>query len=266
MSADQATPARDEKLASLLAAPPPRPVPPELLRAAGAQGPPWYLALVGLMFMAMGFFFVRVFFPWHFFEDWQLRDAPTVTGRILTAAPTSLSVNKQRVYRYEFEFQPPSAVQTLGACYTTGRLWNPGATVMVRYLPDRPQLSCVKGARLSQGSAGSALLLVFPLVGGGMIAWLVVGRRRQRWLLEYGQMGEALVTEVVQTSVRINNQYVYKITLQRADATGDTPVTLRHYQPAQVALARTRLASKQPVFVLYDPAHPRRALLPEALL
>ena len=266
MSADQATPARDEMLANLLASTPPRKVPPELLRAAGAQGPPWYLALVGLMFLVMGFFFVRVFFPWHFYEDWQLRDAPVAPGRIVTASPTSLSVNKQRVYRYEFKFQTPGGGQVDGACYTTGRWWNPGAQVSVHYLPDRPQICCVEGARVNQGSAGSAFLLVFPLVGGGMIAWLVVGRRGQRWLLEYGQMGEALVTEVVQTSVRINNQYVYKITLQRADATGDTSMTLRHYQPAQVALARTRLASKQPVFVLYDPAHPRRGLLPEALL
>ncbi len=38
------------------------------------------------------------------------------------------------------------------------------------------------------------------------------------------------------------------------------------YQPKAVAFYQARLASKQPVFMLFDPAQPKRALFPEALV
>ena len=94
----------------------------------------------------------------------------------------------------------------------------------------------------------------------------IVARRRLHFLLEHGQVGEARVTAVEATSTQINKQRVYRITLQRVDAAAGAPFTVRRYEPTMVAFVRERLASNQPVFVLFDPAHPERLLLPEALL
>jgi hypothetical protein len=252
-------------LATLLAAPPPRQVPRELMQAARRQGPSWALGLFGLLFGGFGLVFVFLFFPWHFLEDWRLAGTPTVTGRVLAVADTRISINKQRVYRYDYEYTAPGDARRRDVCYTTGRWWSAGAVVRVHYLPAQPELSCPEGARRSEGTTGSLLVLLFPAVGAGLLAWVVVARRRLRFLLERGEVGEARVESVEPTLTRINNQPLHRVTLARADATGDTRVTLRLYQPDQVQLAKDRLASKQPVFLLYDPAHPQRAVLPEAL-
>ncbi len=257
---------RADLLASLLAAPPPRKVPPELLRAAGAQGPSVALALFGLIFGGFGLFFVWQFFPWALFVDWKLADAPVASGHVLSVDRTNWRINRQYVYRYGYEFQPPAGGRMRGECFTTGQRWSRGAIVPVRYRPEDPAVSCLDGARLSQGSAAVAFVILFPLIGIALMTWVAGGRRRVRALLKNGVVAEALVTGLEQTNVRINNQPLYRITLQRTDPGSTAPLLLRKYQPAQVALAQERFASKQPVFVLYDPAHPARALLPEAFL
>ena len=265
MPPDADVSARDALLAAFLADPPPRRVPPELKRAAGRQGPSWFFGGFGLLFGGFGLFFAWMFFPWNIYRGWQLADAPTAPGRITAVSATGLRENKQRVYRYDFDFSPPAGGRVEGTCYTTGQRWNAGAPVTVRYKPDDPAWCCIEGARTSVGSALSALVLLFPAIGGSLVAWVVLARRRLSFLLEHGQVGEARVTAVDATSTQINNQRVYRITLQRLEPAGSAPLAVRKYEPAQVALARERLASNQPVFVLYDPARPQRLLLAEAL-
>ena len=118
---------------------------------------------------------------------------------------------------------------------------------------------------MSQSGTVGLVVVFFPALGVVLVISAFVSRNRQRWLLENGAVAEAAVVSVESTAMRANRQTVYKITLQRTDPAGVATFVLRKYQPAQVDFARRRLETKQPVFVLYDPAHPRRALLPEAL-
>jgi hypothetical protein len=135
----------------------------------------------------------------------------------------------------------------------------------VRYRPENPAVCCIDGARLSAGDGTSTLVLMFPTIGGGLVAWVVIARRRMKALLERGFLAEALVSGVEQTQVRINNRYVHKIILQRTDSADGGALVVKSYLPEVIAFARGRMDAKQPVFVLYDPAKPKRALLPEAL-
>jgi len=267
VSATSPAASRADQIAALLAASPPRPVPPELLRAALGQGAPLALALFGGVFVLLGALFVYLFFPWNFYRDRQLAaaDTATATGRVLAVAETSLSINKRRVVRYTFSFQPAAGAPVSGECFTTGRGWNQNARVTVRYRPENPALCCIVGARLSEGDGSVAFVLVFPAVGGGLVAWVLLARRRTRALLERGFLAEARVTAVEQTNVRVNNRYVYRITLQRTDSPEGGTFIVKQSAPGAVALAHDRREAQQPVFVLYDPANPRRALLPETL-
>jgi len=256
---------RSALLAAFLAQIPPRRVPPELRRAANRQSGLWFLGLFGLMFGGLGLFFVWMFFPWNFPRDWQLRGAPVAPGRVLSSDRTNLSENRQRVYRYDFEFTPPAGAKTRGTCYTSGQRWSPGAAIGVRYLPDNPAVNCIDGARSSQASGAAAFVVIFPLVGAAAMTFGLVARRRRRFLLEEGRVGEARVAAVESTAMQINRQTVFRITLQGFTDSG-RPVVVRKYDSAHVDLARERLASNQPVFVLYDPEHPDRVILPETLL
>ncbi len=258
---------RDGQLAALLAAPAPRIVPSALRRAGARQATPVSIAILGAIFAVVGLGMGSVFFPWNFYRDWQLSASgtDTATGRVVSVRNTSLSINRRKVVRYEFTFKTATGANERGICYTTGQQWSPNATVTVRYRPEDPEVACIFGARLSESGAVVLPMLILPGAGLGLIAWFVVSRRRIRSLLERGTVGEALVTAVDQTFTRVNKRYVYKITLQRTDAPDAGTLTLRSYQPEVVSFAQARLASKQPVFVLYDPAKPKRALLPETL-
>jgi hypothetical protein len=90
-------------------------------------------------------------------------------------------------------------------------------------------------------------------------------RRRTIALLERGFLAEALVTGIEQTNVSVNNRYVHKISLARTDAAAGGTFVVRQSAPDVIAFAQGRMDAQQPVFVLYDPAKPKRALLPEAL-
>jgi hypothetical protein len=135
--------------------------------------------------------------------------------------------------------------------------------VPVRYLPDNPSIARIEGARRSETSAGALFVLIFPTMGVFLTVSFVRARRRTRALLRHGAVAEARVTAIEQTAMRVNRSPVQKITLQRAD--GGTLV-VRYHQSALVDLARQRLAAKDPVYVLYNPARPKEVLLPEALL
>jgi hypothetical protein len=258
---------RDEQLAALLAAPAPRIVPSALRRAGARQAAPVFTVIFGLIFTVFGLAMGSVFFPWNFYRDWQLSAPGTVTaaGRVVAVNGTRLTINKRKVMSYDFTFKTATGADGRGTCYTTGRQWSPKMPVTVRYRPEDPTLCCIEGARLSEGGTAGLFMLVFPGLGLGFIAWFVRSRRRIRSLLERGTVGEALVTAVEQTRTQVNKRYVYRITLQRTDAPDAGTLTLRSYQPAVISFAQSRLASQQPVFVLYDPAKPKRALLPETL-
>jgi hypothetical protein len=267
MSPADSPSSRDAQLAALLAAPAPRVVPAELRRAGARQATPVSLAILGAFFAGLGLVMGSVFFPWNFYRDWQLSTpgTATVTGRVVSVRNTSLSINRRKVVRYDFTFKTATGATGSGSCYTTGQQWNPNATVTVRYRPEDPEVACILGARLSEASAVVLPMLILPGAGVALLAWFVVSRRRIRSLLERGTVGEALVTAVDQTLMQMNKRYVFKISLQRTDAPDAGALTLRSYDPAVISFAQERLASQQPVFVLYDPANPKRTLLPETL-
>jgi hypothetical protein len=266
------TPEGRDQLAALLAAPPPRRVPPEVRKAALRQSYLRVIALFGTLFLFIGLAGLGVFFPWHFYQDRALLAADTATapGRILSANQTSMSIGGNDdhrgtpVYSYDFEFSTSMQKAVRGTCYTTGARWKNGETVTVRFRPEQPTLACVTGARLSPSDDGGFFTLLFPLVGSGILYLCWRLRSNTLRLLESGQAAEATITAIEETRTKINNKTVYKITLRSDAVLSGRPLTARYYQPEIVAFAREHQASNQPVYVLFDPAKPKSCLLPEA--
>jgi hypothetical protein len=251
----------------LLAAAPPRRVPVQVYRAA-ASGRGWGVPLFGAVFGAFGLLFTFVFFPWRFWDDWRLAadSAQTTAGVVQDVAKTNMSINKSPVIEYEFSYTPNIGGPRQGRCFSTGRTWAPRAVVVVRYLPSKPELACIEGARLSKGGWGGVFVVLFPLIGGAMVMWFVVDRRRRRWLLCQGQLAEVDVVSVDETTMKVNYQSVYRIVIQSPAFSSGQPVTIKRVNKADVSLALKRARDKQPVFVLYDPRHLKRVIFPEALI
>lgn len=258
--------ATDEELVRFLAAPVPRVVPVSLKRDALREASSGMLVLMGVIFLGMGLFFVKVFLPWRQMDEWRLSASqPAVEqGRIVVVGRTTISINKRRVMRYAFEFKTARGEGINGECFTTGQKWSVGDSVKVRYDGAEPALACPEGARLSQGSLGGAFVLIFPIVGGGLIFWVVRSRKRTLWIMQNGTLGDFRVTAIEPTRVTINKQPQFKITLQRVDQADAAPHEVRWYKPELVAFARERQKNGQAVFGLFDPAKPKKVLLPEA--
>ena len=256
----------DEELVKFLAAPAPRVVPRTIKKAALRDAGSLALAFFGAIFLTMGMFFASVFLPWRQADEWRLAASHPLSaqGRIVSVEKTNMSINKERVMRYDFEFTPAGGTPVRGECFTTGRRWSEGSRVNVRYNPAGAALACPEGARLSQGSLGSAFVLIFPLVGGGIIFWVIRARRRTLWVLQNGALGDFRVTGIEPTAVTINKQRQFKVTLQRLDQADAEPHEVRWYKPALVAFARERQQNGQAIFGLFDPAKPKKVLLPEA--
>jgi len=264
-------PASDDLLAALLAASPPRRVPPALQNAAHRQSRSTVFTVLGLLFLAFGLFGGWLIFPWGIGRDWQLNDGPTAhaTGKVTYASATGLTVGASRsrpgnpVYAYYFSFIPAGGAETSGVSYTTGlRPWE-GTNVDIEYFAADPAVARVAGSRNSQrtwsGLFPMAVFAVLGLINVGSGWWL---RRNARRLLESGALGEALVQSVE----RIGSKGMYKITLLMTAAGHDGPLVVMRGLPAIIGFFTERLASKQPVFVLFDPAKPKRAIFPETLI
>jgi len=65
---------------------------------------------------------------------------------------------------------------------------------------------------------------------------------------------------VEDTSMAVNDDRVYRITLRRCDPPGAAPHVEKRSDLAHLRLARERMANGQPMFVLVDPAKPQRTL------
>lgn len=265
---------RDEQLAAVLAAPPPREVPAELRRAAMRQAYPGWKFLFSALFFGLGALLVANDFPWHFWKEWQLDgSAVRASGSVVAVTRTHRSTGGRRgapgipVYQYDFVFHANgSSEETQGKCYTTGRRRRRGDPVDVEYLASDPSVARLVGARLDKIGGNGVVSLFLPAIGIGLAVAAVAARRRALRLLTHGSLAEANVTGCEQfVTGRRNRRLAYRITLRRTDDAGAQPWTLKSSQPGVMAFAAGRLKSKQPVFVLYDPGKPGRILLPESL-
>lgn len=257
-----------QDVAQLLANSPPRQIPAHVAKAAQGGGAAWFLPLFGFVFFAFGMVFAAFFFPWRFLDDWRLSSnaARTAKGTIVSVRDTNMSINKVRVVDYEFRYTAGGGPQRRGHCYTTGQAWPANREVTVRYLPTQPDLACLEGARLDKVGWSGAFVVIFPLVGAGFGISFLFNRRNVRRLLLSGHVTEVDVISVDRTHTRINNRYVYKISVRSPGLLNGQPFTIRRTEPGEIELAQKRVADQQSIYVLYDPTNPRRLLFPEALI
>lgn len=258
---------RDEELATFLASPVPRRVPARIAAAAKRQDAGAVLFWIGLLFGVFGACFAPLFFPWGFWNDGRLASAEALTGegRIVSAEPTQLKINGTKVWAYRFEYRGSGDDRLRnGESFTTGRKWQAGEAVRVRYLVGE-EVACPEGARTTRAGGAAAFVLVFPATGLALGGFGWRARRRVLATLTHGRLTEAKVVGVTPTLVRVNGKPVFKVHLQELSRGAAAALVARCHPAAAVAFAEERLQSQQPVYVLYDPRWPGCAILPETL-
>ena len=273
MDLSASRPDPNRQLEALLSSTLPRLVPRALRRAAIKQSRSTSMILFGVLFACVGGVFCWWFFPWGFWKDWELRGhaAAHASGKVIAVQALNLSEGGSKhfsgtpVYQYDFAFSPTQGgPEVQGACYSTGLLYRQdNAAVTVEYLPGNPLVARISRTRLSQTSLIGMIAGIFPCAGlvlAGFAGWQ---RRRVKWLLANSEAGRATVLSIGATGWRVMGQRVYRATLCRTGR--QEPLVVSQRDPVVVSFLRQAQDSKQPVWILFDPAKPQRVLFPESL-
>jgi hypothetical protein len=242
---------------------PPRRVTQTVLKAANPTKGTTGLLIFGAIFLLAGLAFSWLFVPTHLPLQWKLEKGPvrSVPGSILSVEDTNLSINKVKVRKYRFSYQPDSGMRREGEAYTTGSRWNQGAEVSVRFLAADPALAVPEGARLGKGSVSGCFVLIFPLAGGAILLFTLRGNRIKNFLLQNGLVARATVNSLERTHVVVNNQNQYKIQLTRLD--DHSGIVKRSHDRREIDLLEKKMSAGEQVIILLDPQKPKRLLFPE---
>jgi hypothetical protein len=220
------------------------------------------LGLVGAIFFSFGMLFVWVFgAALHPIDEWRLSrsyaEAPAV---IESVQVTNARDNKIWVYEYRFRFQPGDGLPVSASCYTTGQTWQEGDRTIVHYLPEKPEVARLEGARRSLFSPWIILfLLIFPTVGLGFFIPSIVSGVKKIRLLRSGEITGAISISSTPTNASVNNVPVMKYSYEFRDRLGVV------YTGASNALPTEKIGDETSEPILYLPSNPRQSMLVDAL-
>ena len=114
--------------------------------------------------------------------------------------------------------------------------------------------------------AGVPLGLIFMIVGGSIAYFAGRIRWRCRRLLRHGRIASGQVQYIEPTSYAIGSDAVHEVTVTYPSEAGSVRGSCNILGLPSLRRARVLLRDKKPARILYDPAHPERILLAEALL
>lgn len=176
-----------------------------------------------------------------------------------------MHVNDQTVMRIHFTFSADLA-EIESVCYSHRKRVKEGSEVSVRYLPFHPRASRIEHGRLNAFGYFGMLTIIFPTVGAITFGIAKRGSYIAFRLLRDGEFALAEVQTVEATSVIVDNQRRYAITLSIASQSSEPRTMVHHAYGEDVALARKHMNTSEPIGILYDPNRSRRVLYPENLI
>ena len=255
-----------EELRDFLSGSVPRIVPPNVRRSA-LRRIPMTIAVMGIFFALFGLPFMAIFFPWRLLDDLSLNVGARVTrdATVMACEATSMRENNRQVFKYEFSYAPADGSSMKGTCYATGVARDAGSRVADEYLPVRPAVARIEGCRLSPFHWGGGFVVLFPCIGVAIVFFTLRARRRLAQLLAEGIFSAGRIESVEATSVTVNKQRQYRVTVVFKDAAGERRSSYSAYG-RDAELAETKRADGSVVGVLYDPANPSRILLIDELV
>ncbi|MFA5795466.1 MAG: DUF3592 domain-containing protein [Candidatus Brocadiia bacterium] len=177
---------------------------------------------LGWFFFGFGLIFAWVFalnadvLSWYYFS----LKTESVSGQVSSSQRTSFSVGGGKhsdgtpVYANHYTYQTDGHVTYKGISYATGKQLQAGTDVQVEYVKAHPNISRIKGMRMSAFGPWVLFVLIFPAIGFIFIVIGVKSGLKAIRLLRYGKVGLGTLKSKLPTNTRINNQIVYKLAFE----------------------------------------------------
>ncbi|MEJ7807086.1 MAG: DUF3592 domain-containing protein [Telluria sp.] len=228
-----------------------------------------FAALFGLSFLVGGAIFLTVAYHLTDFSSFiYFRDNdPVTTGVLIEKSQSSATVTSRRgggyyLYQYRYTYQVGTASYH-GTSYAKENDWKSGAPLTVAYVPNKPELSRIKGmtsapivvAGLGLGIAAGAM----AMIGFVSACFGVFWARKYIRLVRNGLLATGVVTGKIATNTTTNGKRDYKIHFQFTHQDGRTcTATVTTNEIEQLEEGRDEK-------VLYLPSKPSNAVLVDTL-
>jgi len=156
-----------------------------------------------------------------------------------------------QIYRYSFSYEVVNR-QYKGVSYSTGKAHKPG-DVEIEYLPDRPDVARVAGARVGKMSREAVFISLLPLLA---FLWMVASLARG-WcalrMLALGQVAEGEISDaLVARSTSPDRADRWKVRFEFRTPTDET------FRGTTVTDLLSEPKAGDPVDVIYLPRNPKR--------
>lgn len=186
-------------------------------------------------------------------------------GQVSAVEPTGFSEGGDDdtpgtpVYRITYQFRGPGGRVYDGASFSTGTDLQSGDTVRVEYAASRPESSRILGLRQAPVPMIALFVLIFPLIGLGMVVYSLKEGIKGAQLLRGGRLAPGTLLSAEPTSMTVNNRPVIRLTFDFTDQEGGL-----HEVVTRTAQAHL-LQDQKDELVLYDPSNPEYAVMLDSL-
>lgn len=181
------------------------------------------------------------------------------TGQVTAVHETNSSENDTTIYEYVFEYEISPGMPITDRCYTPGKKYDVGMQVPVEYVPQTPPVARIKETRKAPFGVAVLFVLLFPMIGFGLIAGGYAMGLRTLSVLRRGKFTTGRLVDKQGTNTTINNRRVYALTFEYTDDKGVVRrgTTKTHLTEAAEDNEAERL--------FYDPQNPETVRLVDLL-
>ncbi len=242
---------------------PPRRVSPLLFANMFCANSPGLL-IFGWIFACFGMIFVCAFVGQIRMADVFGKWKPAGTATLVSSEDAKMKVNDTRMYRHSFTVTPENGETITCVCHSGSKLMDDGDQPReVQALYDT-RFGAYRLEDTSLGVMGgwglfSLFVLLFPIIGLGIVVSTFRTALRNWRLLKYGQVTKGVVMDISPTGTKINHQDVMNVTFEYITADG------QRLQGSSSGLDVSRITDDDCEVLFYDPQHPKHIFLLDSL-
>lgn len=230
------------------------------------------ISIVGLIFILISGLLIILFLSQIDFSRFYIDEkSPKAKAIITNIIPTSIKEGSQRIYKYNFYYQPDQSKTTYSLSsyginphspFASSNELNlkPGDTVNVIYSEIHPEIAKIEGMDYKPAPFFLLIIMLIPLMVGLILLLIQVpDYLKTLRLVRQGIKGEALFISMNRTNVKINGRRVMKLLFRYKTKTGEHEFYYKTNHPEPYRTTQIKFP------ILYDPDKSGHAILIQEL-
>jgi hypothetical protein len=230
------------------------------------------ISIIGLIFCLISGILILFFLKELDFSTFYLDEkSPKAKGIITEIIPTSIKEGSQRVYKFNFCYQPSQSKTTYSLssyginphspfAENKESDLKPGDTVIVIYSALHPEIAKIEGMDYKPAPFFLLIIMLIPFIAGLiLLLFQIPDYLKTLHLIRKGVRGEAFFISMNRTNVKINGRRVMRLLFRYHTKKGEHEFYYKTNHPEPYRTSQIKFP------ILYDPEIPGSALLIQEL-